>query len=780
MTFRVTQYCALAISLFVVSTVPVRAQISLGPNIIPAPPATPFDNDEPSIWLTQFQQPAPVQPRTQREQQSTAEDENFRMTLPKDLFGSVDQTELLPGHRRKLAQSPASDAVFGIESRGRVSNDVGDLLRKAISSHGVTTQDRTPIVSDTRIRGQRAGQVLASGSYWTPVRPDLDTMMNKIDSRLLENVIVVKGPYSPRYGPGFRFVDFELLQTPRYSEYEHFGSTSFDYESNGEQFYGRQSFWGGNQDWGFRVSYGHRTGTDYETGTGSPIPASYKSRDLFVAVGWDPSDHERFEFNYLRLDQTDLEFPGLVYDINDLGTNGYELTYVNTQPLFGDRFDSEVWFNETDFTGDTLNSGKAAQIPGLETILFSPSGFDGFAITSARGTSFGTRLESTFGRPGMTQTSVGVDITHLTQRLNDIEPLLFDPTANNFPIPPSTSTDIGLYWEEIAPITNALTLTAGARFDMIYTDADNEVAGVPIDVRDFFLTDDLQQEYYLWSAFLTAELQMDDNWTGTFGIGHGQRPPTLTEMYAMSSFIGSLQRGLTTLDGDPELDQERLTQIDIGLTGDFETVRVGAHGYYSWIEDFITYDLLAVGGGTGFGATSQSAQFTNTDLAVIAGFEIYGEADVNPWLTAFGTMSYIEGRDLSRDSESRISAASGGGFGRSGIVGLNRESLPGITPLETRIGLRLHDPSPQQNWGLELSTRIVDNQDRFAGSLEEIETPGFTTYDVRFFKRSGQWLFTAGLENFTDKHYREHLDYRSGLGVFRPGINFYTGVEVTY
>lgn len=729
------------------------------------------------IEQVQFNPTEPLAPIDRRPAEVTTEHQPHRQTInAAELFGSVRQLESLSPHRRRLAQSPAASAVFGSESKGRVSKDVGDLLQKSISSHGVTTQNRTPIVSDTRVRGQRAGQVLASGSYWTPVRPDLDTMMNKIDSRLIEDVIIIKGPYSTRYGPGFRFVDFDLLQTPRYDGFEAHGSTSFDYDTNGEQFYGRQTLWGGAESWGYRVSYGHGTGTDYEAGNGDPIPSSYKSRDLFVAIGWDAAPFKRFEFNYLRLDQTDVEFPGLVYDLNYLVTDGYELKYSNFDPSLGARIDSEVWYNQTRFEGDTLKSGKEMQIPMLSMTLFSPSGFDGFAITDASGQSMGYRSEVTFGHLGQRQTSWGVDLTHVKQQLNDIEPFLPDDD-NNFPIPPSYSVDGGLYVEDVTPVNDIVTVRAGARVDFISVNADSQVDGVPDSVEELLFTDSLHREFYLWSAFLTAEAQLNDVWSVSVGGGHGQRPPTLTELYSISSFIGSLQRGLTALEGDPHLDPERMTQIDAGLNGDYGSVRVGAHGYYSWINDLITYDLLSPAGGAGgLGGFPQTAQFMNTDHAIIAGFETYGEADVSPWVTVFGTMSYIEGRDLSRDEESDF----GSGFGRSDVSGRNHEPLPGIPPLETRLGLRFHDDAPVQKWGIELSARIVDDQDRVAASLEEIETPGFTTYDVRAFKRAGQWLFTAGIENFTDKYYREHLDYRSGFGVFRPGINFYSGVEVTY
>ena len=41
-------------------------------------------------------------------------------------------------------------------------------------------------------------------------------------------------------------------------------------------------------------------------------------------------------------------------------------------------------------------------------------------------------------------------------------------------------------------------------------------------------------------------------------------------------------------------------------------------------------------------------------------------------------------------------------------------------------------------------------------------------------------MMFAGVENFTDRFYREHLDYRAGRGVWQPGINFYFSGQLTY
>jgi iron complex outermembrane recepter protein len=689
------------------------------------------------------------------------------------LFGEVSQLNDLPPDRAAQAQSPAADAVFGPEATGRKTADVGDLLKRSKSAHGVSIQHRTPITSETRVRGQRVGQVLASGSYWAPARMDLDTMMDKIDSRLIENAILVKGPYATRYGPGFRFVDLDFIHSPRYQDYSQVhGLTSANFGTNGDQWSGRQSLWGGSYDYGFHVSYGHRTGNDYTTGAGFELPTSYNSRDLFVALGKDISPYETVEVNLLRLDQTNTEFPGLVYDLDLLTTDGYELTYTHTAPAFADQFTAEFWYNRTRFEGNTLRPGKNRQIPTLRFDLFSPSGLDGFAITDGDAMSAGYRLESTIFAStfwGPRDFKIGTDIIYLNQELNDIEPLR-PPDDNNFPIPRSDSVDIGLYVENIDQIGERWTVTSGARIDGVFTDARDTVDGVPTPIS-VLKDSSLDQNFTLGAAYLTGKYKVSQFWTCDLGVGAAMRPPTLTELYAENSFIGSLQRGLTFLEGDPQLDSEKMFQFDVGAHYDDEVVRFGAFGYGSWIYDYITYDLVAPAGVGGF---PQGAAFVNTDLATLAGCEAYGQYDVNEMLTVFGNVNYLDGRDRSRNDPSRLY----GGL-RSGVF-LEKEPLPGISPLESRLGFLIQEPSPEHRWGIEFSARIVDNQDRIATTLEEIATPGFTTFDIRTYARVNQWLFTAGVENLSDKFYREHLDYNSGLGVFRPGINFYTGAQITY
>ena len=694
-----------------------------------------------------------------------AAESSQRTDLPRSLFEPTQSLE-----RAHVAWG-VSDLVAGDEAIVRQSDDVGSLLFGAQSANGIATQQRNAVTYDVRIRGAGNSQNIGAGSYWNPGRPDLDTALNKIFAYNLEHLLVVKGPYAVRYGPGFNFVEMQLRQSPRNNVPGWNGTTSLNFDTNGDRWSARQSIWGGGQDWGAHVSYGHSAGSDYEDGAGFLIPNSYKSRDVYATIGRDLSKTQSLEVSYIRLDQTDVEFPGLVFDLNFLVTDAFEVEYHDKDPAVADRFDAEFWYNRTRFEGDTLRPSKNRQIPSLRTLLFSPDGVSGFATTDVDGSSVGYRLGWSWD-VACAQFTMGTDLIYLDQTLNDREPFLPD-VEENFPVPHSNSADIGFFAEYSEQLSDDWSVNLGGRTDFIQTRSSDFVPGVPFPLSELNFAG-LDQSFTLWAAYATTEWEVDSHWTAHGGVGFSQRPPTLTELYAEQSFIGTLQRGLTYVDGDPLLDPERLKQIDVGLRWNYETFRGSVSAFHGWISDYITYDLNAPGVGGGF---TSGVTYLNTSLATLSGFEVDSIYDVDRSLSVFGKLQFVEGRDRGRDRGAPLL----GGGPRSGLVGRTHEPLPGIAPLEARIGFRLHDPSPAQLWGTEVTARIVDKQDRIAASLEEVATPGFTVWDIRsYWKLTDNVLALSGVENLTDKFYQEHLDYRSGFGVFRRGVSYYAGIDVSY
>lgn len=284
-----------------------------------------------------------------------------------------------------------------------------------------------------------------------------------------------------------------------------------------------------------------------------------------------------------------------------------------------------------------------------------------------------------------------------------------------------------------------------------------------------FLGGSFDRNFNLWSAFLTAEYEIDSHWTAVGGFGHAMRPPTLTELYSVNSFLAVLQQGFTQVQGNPNLAPEQLWQIDVGLRSDYGRFRGNVHAFQAWIQDFITYETF--GSFPGLPAPAMMVRYVNTELATLTGGEANAVYDWSCWLSSFGTLSYVQGTDQTRG---------GRGLPPLGPFG-PQEPLPGIVPLESRVGVRLHDPTDQARWAVELSALIAADQNLVAASLFEQPTPGFTVFTLRsYWQASDSLLLFAGVENLTNVQYREHLDLRTGLGVFQPGRSFYFGSELRY
>lgn len=722
-----------------------------------------------------------------------------------DLFsGGLAAGDVQGEGRQAAAESASANIVSGAESRFRHTTDAGALLGKSSSNPGVFLQQRSPIISDPRVRGNRFGEYLAraDGAFWYPARLDLDSILSKIDSRSVRDVVVINGPYSARHGAGFSFIDI-VTHSPRRFENpnEWSGTSSLFYNTNGEQWNASQSFDIGDTDWGASVFYSHLTGSDYDAGGGLGVPSSYKARNLNVAAAFDLSPDTAVEFRYLRQDQTDVELAGQFTDIDFLTTDGFTVNLTSRDQSAFDLLTVDSWYNHTRVQG---SGGRSAKQSLFNSVFDQPAPRGGMitlprgSFTSSEISSAGYTAAMTWGESGEPQSTLGTDLRYYQTGLTEVQSR--PATGGGFRtgtedvralIPRSDSSNPGLFAEAIIPVSDGFRMKTGSRVDWVNAHADQGGIGRRggnTSDRDV-LGPDRNQSYALWAAYVSAEYDLSEALTATGGVGFAHRPPTLTELFAMRPFESLSQQGLNRIQGFPSLDPEYLRQVDVALVMNRETFRWTARGFYAWIDDYITQQGFAVD------PTSSSARlttvFVNTPLATMAGGEIFGEWDVSSGLTFFGTVMYVEGTNETVNERlfntptlpAPDGSRQGSAFGRSAFdQSPGEEPLPQIPPLESRLGIRLQDESPESRWGAELMVRVVDDQDRVANrTLLEQRTPGFTTYDVRAFVRPvDDWTLTFGVLNFTDKRYREHLDNRAGNQFYQPGITAYFGSEVRY
>ena len=700
----------------------------------------------------------------------------------------------------------SKDVISGRESLPLSSTDLGSLLKKSSSALSTGVQSKTPIVSDPRIRGSRIGALAASGSHWVPARADLDTILSKFDSRQVKSVEIIPGPYSSLYGPGFAFTDVQLLGSPRYAGGPQWhGSSDAEYKVNGNQFFGQQTLLTGAADWGARFNYAARDGGDYRAGGRLTIPSSYHSQEMILALGKDWKE-DSLEFNVLRLDQTDVVFPGYVFDIDYLVTDGYDVTHTSRDRGGWDSITTDAWYNRTRFEGNAQNQQKRPFFPVLDLINYT-------GVTDVDSMSTGYRQSFNIGNLDSNgfRLTLGHDLRFVKQELNEIAsgvtlglPIPF--TNRNSPIPRSYIANPGLFTEYTEAIGEKVEFRAGARIDYATSDIVDDpakLAGVglgqnPASYSNIVGTNAYEREFALASCFASLRYDPTDTLTTSLSGGYAERAPTLTELYAAQPFMLLLQNGLNNVTGDPTLAKEKLFQLDLGAEYHDDWLKTGGRVFHAWGLDYITFENTLVNFVPPVGEVGQvSLRYINTDLATILGGEWFGELLPKSPITPFANLRVVDGRDRTRNgnfattngdafvASQKVAGQVRGAFNNSGIVASNAEPLPSIQPLEVRIGLRYHDTSPQQLWNIEVSARAVNKQTRVATSLLETATAGFTTWDTRGVfrvQRVKGMVVSLGVENMFDRLYREHFDFRTsnGLSIYQPGANFYFSTSLSF
>ena len=715
-------------------------------------------------------------PRELQPRQSVAElvdDSPFAGILP-DAEAAGAEGEAAP--LQPSAEGTDSEAI-----EVRSPTTAAEILQDSPDIQSVNIQRRSTIAFDPRVRGFHIGQVWAQGEgvYWNPVRPDLDSMLARLDPKLIDDIRVVPGPYTARYGPGFAFIDANLADTPRYCDcpqsHNRFG---YIYRMNGGQNYAVDTFYGGGADYGYIFNYTYRSGADYLAGNGQRIPSDYLVNNVTGQLGWDLSSGARLEMRYDWLLQQHTQIPGQFFDLDKLQTNAFLVSLIDdSRTAAWTQMRLDAWHHNTPARGRVRNEGvfqvQDRVEAALEDELDEPV-VDFGGTTNARLVSSGGRWEFTFGEQESMQLITGVDLRHQRQQIqenfevtNDVGTTLLTifPTQ----LPRSEMFNPGIYAELEVPMANWWTANLGTRVDYVHT----TTAGIDPQNTSQPFPDQLTQDDTLYMAYLMNEFKINDCWTATVGFGEALRSPTLLERYADGVFVSIIQSGFTRVIGDSTLDPERLWQIDAGLSVDNGNTRASVNAYHSWIIDYITFRGFVVRDPTG----ARLIRYISTPLATLTGFEAKGEYDLASNWTAIGAMHYVEGQDQTLDAP-----------------------LWGISPLEGIVGLRWHTADDPNYLGAELLVRMVDKQDRLGvlrlGNLTdvgqetfELPTAGFTTINIRgYWNPSENLRFIAGIENLFDVTYLQHLDNRLGgdtVGgdtfpaafAYAPGITPYIGVD---
>ncbi len=314
------------------------------------------------------------------------------------------------------------------------------------------------------------------------------------------------------------------------------------------------------------------------------------------------------------------------------------------------------------------------------------------------------------------------------------------------PLPDSKYASFGVFGQDEVRIwQEKLVLTVGGRYDWIHIQNDDAL-NPAFEITDGIRNDSPTGQTVLW----TAGESKNKSWSANFNMLYHLHPALKFKLTTARSFRSPvLEERYQFIDlgnlvkiGDPNLEPEKGVFGDLGFELSLNKFAFSGNVFGNEIKDMVV-DLPST-------YQNRSAlKKVNVGQARLTGFDGRIDWGVLPALALYGTLGYVKGEDVK-----------------------NNTPLPLIPPLNGRLGFRWKSP---MYFNLDFAANMYATQDRIVA--DELRTPGYTTMDI--FLNTNQLTtrfmvtrLVLGVENVTDRLYRNHLATNRGLIVAEPGRNF--------
>lgn len=612
------------------------------------------------------------------------------------------------------------------------SEPLGSLLRgePGLAVHSDGAWGQNPV-----LRGLKKESVvlLVDGVRVNSAQPQ-GALASFSDLGLVDRVEVVKGPGSVLYGSGALGGAVNLLTPPARFSDRHWQGGRFGLSAGtvDDALSGALLLEDSGPDHGLVAGVAGSDVGDYDSPDGTQANTGYRSNSLLLKYQQKLADDYVLRFNAQRHDDRDVWYPA-----------SRKSAPPAQAALLG-----EITMHSPEQTRELYALGLDAPlgVGSLSTELYRQEVFRQIRAWSSRQQRNYVENDVSFITHGLRSTwlaslgdshqlSIGVDGWKMT---GDPERYL-SPTGTrvlNNPFEDGEVTSAGLFVQDEYSLGQT-QFTAGLRYDRVEGDAAQKGSGPMAQTQGLKSSDNNLS----WSLGVVQPLT--DTLNAYANLGQAYRSPDLRERFEDAA------RGDGYYHiGNPQLDPERSTSVEIGLKG-----RDGALGYqlaafHTRIDDYIAGRVVA-------GQLQAGLPVKRTEN--IDEVEIYGlEGNLDLPLGAFlldAGFTWLRGENQQYD-----------------------EPLYQMPAHELRLGI---GQPAERGLSWRAGVRAVAEQERiatrFANGTEDA-TPGYAVVDARVGWGFGSLgvLDTARLDlrlnNLLDKRYHEHLaDGVSGQELAMPG-----------
>jgi len=641
-------------------------------------------------------------------------------------------------------ESPREESLTIREVRETPAKDIGEALKQV---EGLSFVRKGAIANDVVLRGFQKDNinVLVDGVRLHGACPSrMDPPSFHYDFAEVEQIRVVKGPYDIE-NPGSMggLVDVQTKKAGK-----GFGSdlnlTYGSYNSinaSGTASYGTDLYDG-------LLGYAYKGSDVPKSGDGRLItdiypasspnryrPDAIDSKAYEINSGWakfglNPTANARTEFSYSYQDADHVLYPYLKMDADYDRTHRLNWTYrmEKVSPLVKELKLQAYWDRVRHLMNDALRESSRPSMSITRSYSMQ---------TDARTNVVGTKMSGSLGiGPGTLKT--GIDYYNRNWDALNMRAMytMAQPYTALGMIPDVYTDNFGMFGEYDLPINEQFRVKAGVRGDLTWIETDKANTLVPRGTDTDF-------------SEVSANLQLTyipvDGLEFFVGLGRGTRVPDPEELYidvpAMAPQV--------TWRGNPDLKATVNNQADLGVKYAAERFYVNASVFYSDLQDYVNF----------YSASTTLKSYQNID-ASMWGAELGSQVSLPYDLFIRGALSYTEGEN--KDGNRPLSE---------------------IPPLRGTVAVRYDNGT----WFFEVAENLARRQDRVDSALNEQETAGWATTDLKAGLQYKALSVYGGVNNLLDKYYLSHLSYlrdpfASGVGVKVPenGRNFYLTLAYTF
>jgi iron complex outermembrane recepter protein len=630
------------------------------------------------------------------------------------------QEVLVSSDERPVTAQRRIDAESIMENNPK---NVGDIFG---DKTGFGVQKRGGYAMDPVFRSFRYDQlnlIFDGGLYIANACPNrMDPASTQLSTSEINKIELVKGPYTMRYGATMGGLINLITDSPEVPEtFGVTGELEGGYEINGNGITGRGAIRAAGSVADLSVSAGIISFDNYKNGDGKEVPSSFQTSNYTVKMGLNPSANQRVQLSWRQAFGKDILHASLPMDSpkdnSTIASVDYTLRGISDKLI---SLNAKGYYTYVD------------HLMTNEWRLNYPQVASSSPVTSS---TFGGRVELGLLLRLKSRLYTGLDLRSVAK--DGVRNRLVK-MMNGIPVePPKEFTDLiwqdswmhssGIFAETNTMINDHWTIVAGARLDIVNSDANNPAP-------------DFEALYGTIEPETQVNLSLTTSATHHFGnygmlqlaIGRGQRSADLLERY-----INHFNVGMDAYEyvGNPNLVPEINNQADLTISNRNGSFSWSINVFYAIMENYITA-VVDTSLHRKYNPTMQpvyAKRYINVDKACQAGFELELGYRITKELSVQGGAFYTRAHNRQFD-----------------------EPLAQITPFT---GLVSATYTREKFW-LELKGRLVAKQDRVAESFDEDITPGFGVYDFMAGYRPTPSLdITLTFKNLFDNNYYEHLSW---------------------